>query len=304
MEDDRSMLLTFARAVGTVQPRAFLLENVTGLMHGRLANHMEYVIMLMSHPSRLPRPGQAWRDHLGELRLLAPDSAPLEVSYQVAYVTVNAADFGVPQIRKRVFIVGFRRDLSVEWVPPKPTHSREALLSDQWLTGDYWVRHGVDSSGLPRPKSADRLPNLSVPQREPWETVRDALQGLPELGSRGAIDTQHVLVSGARCYRGHTGSDVDSPAKSLKAGVHGVGGGENMLRDRNGQIRYFTERECARLQTFPDSWVFHGSWSSITRQMGNAVPVKLATAVAQSLKATLSRERCSRDASQALAPPH
>jgi DNA (cytosine-5)-methyltransferase 1 len=70
----------------------------------------------------------------------------------------------------------------------------------------------------------------------------------------------------------------------LKAGVHGVPGGENMLRRADGSVRYFTIRESARLQTFPDDFVFHGSWSETMRQLGNAVPVELAEVVARSVR--------------------
>jgi DNA (cytosine-5)-methyltransferase 1 len=72
---------------------------------------------------------------------------------------------------------------------------------------------------------------------------------------------------------------LDEPAKTLKAGVHGVPGGENMLCRPDGSVRYFTVRESARLQTFPDDFVFHGAWSETMRQLGNAVPVRLAEAV-------------------------
>jgi len=58
-------------------------------------------------------------------------------------------------------------------------------------------------------------------------------------------------------------------------------GGENMLLSPDGSLRYFTVRESARLQTFPDDFVFHGSWSETMRQLGNAVPVELAAVVAR-----------------------
>ena len=77
---------------------------------------------------------------------------------------------------------------------------------------------------------------------------------------------------------------LDEPAKTLKAGVHGVPGGENMLRRRDGSVRYFTVRESARLQTFPDSFLFHGSWSETMRQLGNAVPVTLAELLAVDIR--------------------
>ena len=80
---------------------------------------------------------------------------------------------------------------------------------------------------------------------------------------------------------------MDEPAKTLKAGVHGVPGGENMLVREDGSFRYFTVRESARLQTFPDNFLFQGSWSESMRQLGNAVPVDLAAAIAKSVKARL-----------------
>jgi DNA (cytosine-5)-methyltransferase 1 len=74
----------------------------------------------------------------------------------------------------------------------------------------------------------------------------------------------------------------------LKAGVHGVPGGENMLLRPDGSVRYFTVRESARLQTFPDDFRLHGSWSEAMRQLGNAVPVELANIVASSVAAHLT----------------
>ncbi|MGM0485902.1 MAG: DNA cytosine methyltransferase, partial [Planctomycetota bacterium] len=94
----------------------------------------------------------------------------------------------------------------------------------------------------------------------------------------------HCLNPGARVYKGHTGSALDDPAKVLKAGDHGVPGGENMLAYTNANVRYFTVREAARLQTFPDRYVFQGAWTEAMRQLGNAVPVALAKAVAESIR--------------------
>jgi DNA (cytosine-5)-methyltransferase 1 len=123
---------------------------------------------------------------------------------------------------------------------------------------------------------------------EPWLTVRDAISDLPDPEQRPNSNIpNHVFIRGARSYPGHTGSPLDAPAKTLKAGDHGVPGGENMLARIDGSIRYFTVREAARLQTFPDEYIFSGGWSESMRQLGNAVPVRLAETVAKSVAQTL-----------------
>jgi DNA (cytosine-5)-methyltransferase 1 len=85
----------------------------------------------------------------------------------------------------------------------------------------------------------------------------------------------------------HTGSPMDLPAKTLKAGGHGVPGGENMLVRLDGSVRYFSIRESARLQAFPDSYELHGAWGEAMRQLGNAVPVTLGQQMAASVASQL-----------------
>ena len=123
--------------------------------------------------------------------------------------------------------------------------------------------------------------------------MRDAIGDLPEPSSKGEHPTfaNHRLNPGARVYVGHTGSQIDWPSKTLKAGVHGVPGGENMIAFEDGSVRYLTVREAARIQTFPDSWRFEGAWSEAMRQLGNAVPVVLAGVVARSVAGHLRLKR-------------
>jgi len=91
----------------------------------------------------------------------------------------------------------------------------------------------------------------------------------------------HIYQGGAKAYPGHSGSPLDKPAKALKAGVHGVPGGENMIAYPDGTVRYFTVREAARIQTFPDDYLVTGAWGEAMRQLGNAVPVCMGEAVAR-----------------------
>ena len=211
--------------------------------------------------------------------------------YRVVFQKVNAADFGVPQQRERVVIVGFRWDIQERWSFPMPTHTQDALEAAKWLTGVYWDEHHVPRSQRPAaPANTERdLARIeTLPLSARWRTVRDALVGLPDPRlPEAARVVNHRFQPGARKYQGHTGSDVDSPAKTLKAGDHGVPGGENMLAFADGSVRYFTVRESARLQTFPDWYVFPSSWTESMRQIGNAVPVTLARVIGASVARTL-----------------
>jgi DNA (cytosine-5)-methyltransferase 1 len=104
------------------------------------------------------------------------------------------------------------------------------------------------------------------------------------------------MQPGARVYPGHTGSPLDLPAKALKAGDHGVPGGENMMVRDDGTVRYFTTREAARLVGLPDEYEFPRSWTESMRQLGNAVPAPLGAAAGKWLRTQLAV------ASDALAP--
>ena len=116
--------------------------------------------------------------------------------------------------------------------------------------------------------------------------MRDAISDLPDPKKSNNVPN-HKHNPGAKVYGGHTGSPLDEPAKTLKAGDHGVPDGENVLAYPNGKVRYYTVRESARLQTFPDSYVFEGSWTETMRQLGNAVAVDMAGIVAAKIKETL-----------------
>ena len=192
-----------------------------------------------------------------------------------------------------MFIVGFRSDIDARWSFPRETHSLDALLHDQWVSGTYWDRHKVPHTKRPVP-SKGALPVISglrglglLPTLAPWQTVRDALVGLPDPVEGDEQVLNHRFQPGAKVYPGHTGSPLDQPAKTLKAGGHGVPGGENMLVRTDGSVRYFSVRESARLQTFPDGYALHGAWGEAMRQLGNAVPVRLGQAVATSVAAHL-----------------
>lgn len=286
--DNRDMFPQAVRAVREIRPKAFVFENVRGLLRPSFENYFTYCLHQLRHPNVRRQGDEEWTQHLERLEQTHMQGRSRGLRYNVTHHLFDAADYGVPQRRHRVLIVGVRSDVGVQFSFPQPTHSEDRLLHDQWVTGDYWEEHEIKKPKMPEQlrKRAQRisqeLPEFMLPR---WRTVRDAIRDLPKLatGERCNTFANHYLNPGAKIYPGHNGSPLDLPAKALKAGDHGVPGGENMLRRKNGTVRYFSVRECARIQTFPDDWVFEGSWTESMRQLGNAVPVKLAHATVSKL---------------------
>ncbi|AKU23492.1 DNA cytosine methyltransferase [Massilia sp. NR 4-1] len=300
--DARDMFPQAIRAVRETRPRAFVFENVQGLKREAFADYLRYILLQLEFPSLVARKDEEWFRHLARLDKHKATGGTSE--YDVDLRLVNAANYGVPQKRMRIFIVGFRVDLAVDYTFPEPTHSQDALLLSQWGSGEYWERHRVAKRARPsRPEGMERKLESLMKRGPasillPWETVRDAIADLPDPEKKPDLELvqAHRFQPGARSYPGHTGSPLDEPAKALKAGDHGVPGGENMLRRPDGSIRYFTVRESARIQTFPDSFIFEGTWGEVMRQLGNAVPVRLAAVMAGSVCAHL--RTAERDAAQ------
>lgn len=292
--DSRDMFPQAARVVRETRPRAFIFENVRGLLRRSFAKYFEYVLLQLTYPEIVIKDDEEWLSHLSRLESHHTQGKCRGLFYRVVFRLVNAADYGVPQKRERVVIVGFRSDIQEDWSFPAPTHSADSLIHSQWVTGEYWDEHKVPRGKRPqRPASLPRQVEIFGAQDslKRWNTVRDAISDLPDPKRASAESIpNHRFQPGARVYTGHTGSPLDEPAKTLKAGDHGVPGGENMLALPDGSVRYFTVRESARLQTFPDWFVFPGSWTENMRQIGNAVPVKLAQTVAKSVSEVLGRK--------------
>ena len=250
-EDSRDMFPQASRSIAEAKPRAFLFENVKGLLRDKFKPYFDYILMRLSYPGCGQKHGESWQCHANRLRLISKELNSYEgVRYRVQYKLLNAADYGVPQVRERVFIVGIRTDINVEWKWPEPI--------------------------CPTPKY--RIPISAV------------LRDVPDPSEVLKYAEDHIFIGGAKIYPGHTGSDIDKPSKTIKAGAHGVPGGENMLRFRDGSVRYMTVHEAKLIQSFPKDYKITGSWGEALRQIGNAVPVALANVVAQGLYSLLSNE--------------
>lgn len=119
--DERDMFPQAVRAVRELQPRAFIFENVRGLMREKFADYFEYIQLQLTYPSFALGKHETWREH--RARLERHHTSRQERSeYNLVCRLMNAADYGVPQRRERVFLVGFRSDLGVEWTFPAESH--------------------------------------------------------------------------------------------------------------------------------------------------------------------------------------
>lgn len=169
--------------------------------------------------------------------------------YNVTHFVLNAADYGVPQRRERVFIVGVREGVNVTINKPIPTHANPSL--------------GLD--------------------RKPWVSIGKALSGIPEPeDDEGQKFYNHTYSKFKLKFNGYLGNreiDPDKPAPTV-TGRGDSKGGVVVLHHPNNHRR-MSGRELATAQAFPIDFIFEGTQSSIYRQIGNAVPPLLAEAVAK-----------------------
>lgn len=212
---------SMARVIELLKPKVFLAENVKGLI--------------------------SWENGLA-IKTINEDFSKL--GYNVSYKLFNTADYGVPQTRERVIIVGVRNDLKSEILWPKPTHSNNDI-------------------------------NL-----HPWLTIKDAIGDLEDYSIHNSLPNSGY--SKAKLFKGKQGNTItkaDKPAPTMRAEHHGNIEFHYLLPRR------LSAREAARIQSFPDNFVFVKSTTDAYRQIGNAVAPVFAWHLAQMLKNILQKEK-------------
>lgn len=294
--DKRDMFPYAIKGIRELQPKGFMFENVKGLLRESFGSYFNYIILQLTYPEVVKESKEDWFSHLSRLEKIHTKGNYVGLKYNVVYRLLNAANYGVPQKRERVIIVGVKDSLNRSWSFPEETHSYERLFWEKFVTQEYWDKHKVAKNKRePFTQEAKKIASklqskfgLFEPTSKPWMTVRDALGDIHNV--RAFSHKDHIIKDGARSYAGHTGSYIDSPSKTIKAGDHGVPGGENMIRFENNSVRYLTILEAKRIQTFPDNYHIHGAWTEAMRQLGNAVPVKLASILGKSLNSVLNSQ--------------
>jgi DNA (cytosine-5)-methyltransferase 1 len=118
-QDRRDMFPQAVRAVRELQPSAFIFENVRGLLRSAFANYVEFIRLQLTYPMFPVSDNADWETNLRRLqRHHTSKNRAAALTYNVSINLADAADYGVPQRRHRVFFVGFRRDLHVGWSFP------------------------------------------------------------------------------------------------------------------------------------------------------------------------------------------
>ena len=216
-DDERNELYKqLIRVIKAKKPKFFLAENVKGLTN--LAKGKVFEMILEDFES---------------------------MGYVVKHRILNAADYGVPQTRQRVIIIGVRNDIDFEYEYPEPTHDKDGKGGLP-----KWVSVGEAMSVIADPDQPNNLPNHEYSKYK--------------LNFNG--------------YLGHRQLDPDKPAPTVTARGDNKGG-VVILPHPNG-TRRMSCRELAAVQSFPLDYEFSGNRSSVYRQIGNAVPPLLGFAVA------------------------
>ena len=246
LQDPRTNTLAgYLRVVEEVRPKAFLLENVEGLAFG---GKDEGLRLLLSTVKRINKSANT--------------------NYRPVVITLNAADYGVPQTRSRVFVIASRDGRIFE--TPIATHCDPA---DATLTGEPWMtawdaigdlEESMDDDVILSGKWADLLPSIPEGQNYLWHT--DRMGGVPLFGWRRRYWNFLLKLS------------KDRPAWTIQA-QPGPATGPFHWKNRR-----LTLQELARLQTFPENIVITGGRIEVQRQIGNAVPSLLAEVLARAIR--------------------
>lgn len=217
-DDSRNELYKMLiKVITTKHPKFFVAENVKGILS---LDHGEVIKMIMNDFN--------------------------SIGYAAEYKVLNAADYGVPQIRKRVIVVGVRNDIDFKYEYPKPTHNE------------------YGSDGLQR-----------------WISVGEVMKNIPDPDQPNDI-LNHTYSQFKLKFNGYIGNraiDPNKPAPTVTARGDDRGGVVVLHHPNN--KRRMTCRELATVQSFPLDYEFKGTRSSIYRQIGNAVPPLLGKAIAE-----------------------
>lgn len=258
-----SPLRYFIKAVKEIKPRAFVMEEVPGLLSSRI-KHYPISVREQRKPTSEEERGSAFKVVLEMLR---------STGYHFTYARVNAADYGSPQVRERVVFIGLR-----EGTPslPNPTHSNDPnMRREPW--NSLWEAT-VDLSSSP----GDYV-GLSEKVKGYMKHVGPGgnWRNLPEDLVKGAMGGAYYSGGGKMGFYRRLSWDEPSPTVVTTPSQKGT------MFVHPEADRQLSVQEFARIQGFPENWYFAGNVSDRYRLVGNAVPIHLSNAIASHLKGIL-----------------
>lgn len=227
---------SFLRFVDAKKPKAFIAENVKGLLTANKSLAIKQIIK---------------------------DFEAITPGYIIKPKLYNFAEYGVPQFRERILIVGIRIDTGFDFNHPKPTHGKNGQLP--------FVTVGEALMGVEKIK-------FNNEQNKIADKTKQMLELIPEGGNFTDIPKEHPLYVKGMISHVYRRIKLDEPSKTIIAA--GGGGTWGYHYPEN---RALTNRERARIQSFPDNFEFLGSVTEVRRQIGNAVPPVGVHAVAMAL---------------------
>ncbi len=244
IKDPRGQLFyEYLRILKDKKPLFFLAENVPGLISSAHKTEFEKI--------------------LDKFR---------RIGYDVNYQVLNSKDYGVPQERKRVIIVGYRKDLGKTFEFPEPTHGKGK---------QQWINLKQALAGLPKAiaaKGKNQSNDIQPFQNQEYMNGNFSTIYMSRNRLKGWNEQSFTIQAGGR----------HAPLHPSSAKMKKFGPDEWKFEGKNPKYRRMSVREAARIQTFPDNFVFY--YDQIAKgykMIGNAVPVKLAEAVAKKIKQDL-----------------
>ena len=250
------LLLRYFKFVKSIRPKAFVVENVPGMLWKRHRNYLGKFLHMVSEAG---------------YTLHGPQ-------------TLDAKFFGVPQNRKRVFMVGFQKHLSVSFNWPEPTHFPPDGVEVQELAADAWLNA---STVFNSPLATD---DINAVHMNHSDELIEAFKSTP-LNGGSRTESNRILP----CHRKHDGHrdvygriDLGKPGPTMTTACINPSKGRFVHPIEHHGI---TVRHAARFQTFPDSFVFLGGLMAASRQVGNAVPIVLGREVLSAVISALRRNK-------------
>lgn len=246
-----NVIIQYLRVVSELQPKYFILENVRGILSAKLNavpdSYKEY---------------EGTKDLKGSvIRFLAKEFKKL--GYTISFALFNAANYGVPQIRERVIIFGAKGNKRIPL--PQPTHSELGLNRTE-----KWVTLGDVIKDLPEPLESEYTPlSKRMLQYMPLVKEGENWTSLEPQVAKEAMGKAYELGGGKTGFLRRLSNNKPAPTLVTSPIMPAT------LICHPTELRPLSVKEYARVQQFPDNWVFSGKIADIYKQIGNAVPVGL-----------------------------